>query len=97
KHRKEADEASKPIRLRIKELEEQKDKLFARYQTLSTPKRPANVISTRRAREMMSDWERRVAPMLLQLEQEIEQLRRSIEEEEGKIEKLYEVPDIFGS
>jgi DNA-directed RNA polymerase subunit RPC12/RpoP len=97
KHRKEADEASKPIRARIKDLETQKEKLFSRYQALSTPRRPENVVSTRRAREMMADWERRVAPMLQQLEQEIEQLRRSIEEEEEKIERLYALPEVFDS
>ncbi len=97
RHRKEADEASKPIRARIKELEAQKEKLFSRYAILSTPQRPANVVSTRRAREMMADWERRVAPMLQNLEQEIERVRRSIEEEEEKIDALYAMPGEPGS
>ena len=92
KHRKEADEAAKPMRARIKDLEEQKEKLFGRYKILSTPKRPVNIVSTRRAAAMMSDWERRAEPLLRQLEKEIESVRRSIEDEEFKIEQLYALP-----
>jgi chromosome segregation ATPase len=91
KQRKEAEEACKPIRARIKELEDQKEKLFVRYKNVSTPVRPLNVLSSRKATEMMNDWGRRTKPLLDQLEKEIETVRLAIESEEDKIDDLYGV------
>ncbi|RYD48986.1 MAG: hypothetical protein EOP85_02470 [Verrucomicrobiaceae bacterium] len=92
RHRKEADSASKPIRQRIRELEEQKNKLFAQYRAGSIARYPQGVVSKGRATKIMQDYEKRAAPLLAQIQQEIAKIREAIEIEEAKIEALYEQP-----
>ena len=92
KGRKEAEEKAKPIRVRIKDLERQKEKLFDQYRGASTASFPTGVTSTRRAAAMMKDWESRRAPLLRQMETEMEGVRRSIEEEEDKLDVLFRGP-----
>ncbi|WP_353567023.1 hypothetical protein [Haloferula sargassicola] len=88
--RKEADDAALPIRQRIRELEEKKEVLFARYRVLSTPRRPRGVVSTKQAAALMRDWQRRAAPLIAQIDEEISIVRQSIEDEEMKLDHLYD-------
>ncbi|RYD22790.1 MAG: hypothetical protein EOP88_06720 [Verrucomicrobiaceae bacterium] len=87
--RKEAELASKPIRQRIRDLEEQKNKLFAQYRAGSIPRYPQGVVSRGRAVQIMRDYEKRAAPLLAQIQEEIAKVRETIEAEEAKIEALY--------
>jgi phage-related minor tail protein len=87
--RKEAEMASKPIRQRIRELEDQENTLFAQYRAGSIAKYPQGVVSKGRATKIMKDYERKAAPLLEQIQQEIARVREAIEIEEAKIESLY--------
>lgn len=90
RQRKEAEIAAKPIRQRIRELEEQKNTLFARYRAGSITKYPEGVVSKGRATQIMKDYEKKAAPLLEQIQQEIARVRGAIEAEETKIEALYD-------
>jgi hypothetical protein len=89
KKRKATDEAAKPIRERIRKLEDQKNVLVSRYRTLSIPRRPQGVVSKSRASALLEEWNGRAAPVLAQLEAEIENIRGSIDAEESRIDDLY--------
>lgn len=91
--RKEAEMTAKPIRHRIRELEEQKNKLFAQYRAGSIAKYPQGVVSRGRATRIMQDYEKKAAPLLAQIQQEIAKVREAIEAEEAKIEALYTADD----
>ncbi|MES2437803.1 MAG: hypothetical protein V4584_01965 [Verrucomicrobiota bacterium] len=90
KQRKEAEQASIPIRKRIKDLEAQKNVLFAQYRAGSIAKRPPGVLSSRRAAGIMKDYETKAAPLLAQIQSEISRIRESIEAEEAKIDQLFQ-------
>lgn len=87
--RKEAEIAAKPIRQRIRDLEERKNALFAQYRAGSIGKYPHGVVSRGRAAKIMQDYERKAAPALLQIQEEISKIRESIESEEARIEELF--------
>jgi hypothetical protein len=88
--RREAEIAAKPIRHRIRELEEQKKTLFSQYRAGSIAKYPQGVVSKGRATKLMKDYERKTAPLLEQIQEEISKVREAIEAEEAKIELLYQ-------
>lgn len=90
RRRKEAEIAAKPIRQRIRELEDQKNKLFVQYRAGSIAKYPQGVVSKGRATKIMKDYDRKAAPLLEQIQQEIAKVREAIEAEEAKIESLYQ-------
>jgi hypothetical protein len=90
KKRKEAELAAVPIRRRITELEARKNTLFAQYRAGSLPRRPHGVVSSRRASEMMKEYETKAAPLLAQIQTEISRIRELIEDEESKIDDLFE-------
>lgn len=89
RQRKEAEIAAKPIRQRIRDLEDQKNTLFAQYRSGSIAKYPQGVVSKGRATKIMKDYERKAAPLLEQIQGEIAKIREAIEAEEAKIEALY--------
>ncbi len=90
KQRKEAEEASVPIRKRMRDLEAQKTLLFAQYRAGSIAKRPQGVVSSRRAAGLMKDYETKAAPLLAQIQSEIAGIREAIEAEEAKIDQLFQ-------
>ncbi|GAA5129635.1 hypothetical protein JIN84_03605 [Luteolibacter yonseiensis] len=89
RQRKEAEIAAKPIRQRIRELEDQKNTLFAQYRAGSIAKYPQGVVSKGRAARIMKDYEKKAAPLLEQIQGEIVKIREAIEAEEAKIEALF--------
>lgn len=87
--RKEAEIAAKPIRQRIRDLEERKNALFAQYRAGSISRYPQGVVSRGRATKIMQEYERKAAPILQQIQEEISKIRENIEFEEARIEALF--------
>ncbi len=94
KKRRAADRDAVPIRRRITSLESKREALLEKYRALSVPRRPQGVVSTRRAAEIMREWETQVAPALSHLQGEIADVANRIRREQLALDELYADLDV---